>query len=576
MNVLRFLRVSTAPFKPHLSFLGAHTFFCAMYVLLSAYALRQLINAVSRNDLSGAWQSALALVALEVVSEFLWRVKEWVYLYMQPQMRSHITAVSSAQLFKQPYAFLQQHLVGSLLSKSADLIAVPKLIELFLYEFMQSVLAIIFSVGAVYLIHPWLAVMLGAWVVMHSLFVWVGSKKVKEYARVSATATARVRGGIADMITNILVVVTCAAQRYEAARIGVLQDAHVAANRKRRLASLLLDMGQGFLVWISLTVCIAVLVMLYTNDCITPGDFAFVLSVNDQLKNNIWAIGVAFNKWADLWAGLEAGLRTYFRPYTLVDKSQAPDIQVSRGAITFDRVSFTYASQQELFRDVSLQIPAGQKVGLVGYSGSGKTTLVQLLLRLYDVSSGAIYIDGQNIAEVTQDSLHRALAYVPQEPFLFHRSIKENIVYGIDGVTDAMTIAAARAAAAHEFIMQLPQQYDTLIGERGAKLSGGQRQRIALARALLKKASILILDEATAALDVMTEDTIQVSLEQWFCEHAVHSKQTVLVIAHRFSTVRHLDRILVFDNGSIVQDGTHEELMQQSGLYVQLVQKGIE
>jgi ATP-binding cassette subfamily B protein len=210
---------------------------------------------------------------------------------------------------------------------------------------------------------------------------------------------------------------------------------------------------------------------------------------------------------------------------------------------------------------MSLEILAGQKIGLVGYSGGGKTSFVNLILRLYEISEGSILIDNQDIRDVTQDSLRRAIAMIPQEPVLFHRTLLENIRYGRIEATDEEVIAASKRAYAHEFISKLPENYHTLVGERGIKLSGGQRQRIAIARAILKNAPILILDEATSQLDSVTEEYIQASLAE------LMQGKTTIVIAHRLSTLLHMDRILVFDQGKIIQDGTHAELLAQAGLY---------
>ena len=212
----------------------------------------------------------------------------------------------------------------------------------------------------------------------------------------------------------------------------------------------------------------------------------------------------------------------------------------------------------------NLEIPKQQKVGLVGPSGGGKTTITKLLLRFIDPQTGNILFDGQNISNVTQKSLREAVSYVPQEPLLFHRSLFENIAYSNDEATEADVIRAAKIAHADDFINQLSDKYNTLVGERGIKLSGGQRQRVAIARALLKKAPILILDEATSALDSESEKYIQEGL--W----KLMENKTAIVIAHRLSTIKHLDRIIVLDNGKIVQDGTHNELIKQTGLYAKL------
>jgi ATP-binding cassette subfamily B protein len=234
---------------------------------------------------------------------------------------------------------------------------------------------------------------------------------------------------------------------------------------------------------------------------------------------------------------------------------------VSQGHIEFSKVKFQYHGAYSLFQNKSVTIDAGQKVGLVGYSGSGKSTFVNLILRFYDVVEGQILIDGQDISKVTQESLRRAIAMIPQDPSLFHRSLMDNIRYGRLTASDEEVIAASQKAHADDFINVLPEAYEVLVGERGVKLSGGQRQRIAIARAVLKNAPILILDEATSQLDSVTESRIQDSLWE------LMQDKTTLVIAHRLSTLLHMDRILVFDKGHIVEDGTHNELLNIRGLY---------
>ncbi|MGV8948429.1 MAG: ABC transporter ATP-binding protein [Candidatus Paracaedibacter sp.] len=231
------------------------------------------------------------------------------------------------------------------------------------------------------------------------------------------------------------------------------------------------------------------------------------------------------------------------------------------GEIIFKDVGFHYKGTDPLFHKKSVVIKPGKKVGLVGFSGSGKTTFVNLILRLYDVTSGQILIDGQDIRDVTQDSLHEAIGMIPQDPSLFNHTLRENIRLGQTNATDAEIKLAAKKAYAHSFIKELPDQYDTMVGERGVKLSGGQRQRIAIARVVLKNAPILILDEATSQLDSVTEILIQDSMWE------LMQGKTALVIAHRLSTLLHMDRILVFDKGKIVQDGGHSELIAQEGLY---------
>jgi ATP-binding cassette subfamily B protein len=251
-------------------------------------------------------------------------------------------------------------------------------------------------------------------------------------------------------------------------------------------------------------------------------------------------------------------------PHDIVEAPHAKSLVISKGEIKFDQVSFSYHENSNIFENVSLTIKPAQKYGLVGFSGSGKTTFANLIMRFYDVDSGQILIDGQNIKEVTLNSLYEQIAMIPQETQLFHRTLMENIRYGRIDASDEEVYAASKMSSCHEFIEKLPLGYHTLVGERGIKLSGGQRQRIAIARAFLKNAPILIMDEATSALDSVTEQFIQNELYQHM------AGKTTIVIAHRLSTLAKMDMILVFDAGHIIEQGTHEELLAHNGHYATL------
>jgi ATP-binding cassette subfamily B protein len=252
------------------------------------------------------------------------------------------------------------------------------------------------------------------------------------------------------------------------------------------------------------------------------------------------------------------------KSHGLVDAQNAKPIHITRGEIHFDHVTFSYQKNRNVFKDLNLTIAAGEKVGLVGFSGSGKTTFVNLMLRFYDLQSGKILIDGQDIAHATQDSLRSQIAMIPQDPALFHRSLMENIRYGLLDASDDDVIRASELAHCHEFIIRLDGSYEALVGERGVKLSGGQRQRIAIARAILKNAPILILDEATSALDSATEKLIQESL------HNLMQNRTAIVVAHRLSTLNDMDRIIVFHHGRVIEEGTKEQLLKAKGHFAML------
>jgi len=295
----------------------------------------------------------------------------------------------------------------------------------------------------------------------------------------------------------------------------------------------------------------------------TAGDVIVVMMASFSSSYSMLSIGEIFNRLMRYFGETQEGLDGIVIDHEIIDTVGATELVTSGGEIIWKDVVFTFG-KNKVFDEFNLTIKAGERVGLVGPSGAGKTTFVSLLLRQHDIQGGAILIDCQNIATVTQDSLRSRVGIVPQEPMLFHRSIKDNIAYGKENATLTEIITVAKKAQAHEFISALPEKYNTLVGERGVKLSGGQKQRVAIARAMLKDAPILILDEATSALDSESEVAIQKAL------HELMNGKTVVAIAHRLSTLREMDRILVLENGKVVEDGTHSELSVAGGTYQRL------
>jgi ATP-binding cassette, subfamily B, bacterial len=294
---------------------------------------------------------------------------------------------------------------------------------------------------------------------------------------------------------------------------------------------------------------------------ITIGDFALIFALTAQIFECMWGVSNEVTRFTEHFGKITQGLRLTTQAHDIQDEPSAPALQVTKGEICFNKVHFQFSDVEPLFSNKSVVIRAGQKVGLVGYSGSGKSTFVNLILRVFELQSGEIRIDGQDISKVTQNSLRQVISMIPQDPALFHRTLFENIQYGKLDATQDEIIQAAKKAHAHAFITLLPAGYESLVGERGIKLSGGQRQRITIARAILKNAPILILDEATSALDSVTENLIQESLLE------LMQGKTTLVVAHRLSTLLYMDRILVFDKGKIVEDGTHDDLLSKNGRY---------
>ncbi|MEO5807550.1 ABC transporter ATP-binding protein [Devosia sp.] len=317
---------------------------------------------------------------------------------------------------------------------------------------------------------------------------------------------------------------------------------------------------QGLMMAGMQTAILGTALLLWQAGAATPGDITFVLTMFFVLQGHLRDVGQYIRNLQRSVNDMEELVDLYSQKLGIDDAPHAKPIAIGVGAIAFDHITFQYGSHATpLYRDFSVKIAPGERIGLVGHSGSGKTTFVKLIQRLYDVNSGRITIDGQDIAKVQQASLRQQIAIVQQEPILFHRTLADNIAYARPGASRAEVELAARQASAHDFIMALPKGYETLVGERGVKLSGGERQRVAIARAFLADAPILILDEATSSLDSESEVLIQQAMERLMVG------RTTLVIAHRLSTVRALDRLLVFDKGNIVEEGSHEDLIRLGG-----------
>ena len=390
--------------------------------------------------------------------------------------------------------------------------------------------------------------------------IWMSLVILAPKFKHAAKADTQVGAVLADIITGNATVKAFGAEAREEHLFGRVARRWKLRSQKAWLTGEIGNLIRGMLRMTMLGGMMAVTIWLWTQNRATPGDIALSLTSFFIVGGYLREIGMHIANLQRSVSEMEDVISFWLYSDDLRNKPDAKAIEVTKGGITFDKVRFTYKGQTKpLFDDFSVVINPGEKIALVGYSGSGKTSFVKLVQRLYDVDGGAVSIDGQNVIDVTQESLRSNIALVPQEPILFHRSLASNIAYGRPKASMDEIIAAAKQAYAHNFIMALPQGYDTLVGERGVKLSGGERQRVAIARAILSNTKILVLDEATSSLDSVSEHYIQKALEY------LMEGRTTITVAHRLSTIQNADRILVFDQGQIIEQGRHEELIARDG-----------
>ncbi|WP_294226592.1 ABC transporter ATP-binding protein/permease [uncultured Shimia sp.] len=367
-----------------------------------------------------------------------------------------------------------------------------------------------------------------------------------------------------DSLLNFETVKYFGAERREAARYDSAMAGYEEAALKTSYSLAFLNFGQSFLITTGLVIVMVMAAIGVQNGDLTVGDFVMVNAYMVQITMPLNFLGTVYREIRQSLVDMGEMFELLEQPAEVADKPDAKPLAIKDGSISLDTVAFGYEAERAILKGVSLDVPGGQTVAIVGASGSGKSTIGRLLFRFYDVQGGALRIDGQDVRDVQQESLHDAIGVVPQDTVLFNDTIRYNIAYGRDGATQDDVVAAAKAAQIHDFIAALPDGYDTSVGERGLKLSGGEKQRVGIARTLLKNPPILLLDEATSALDTETEQGIKEALAR------AGEGRTVITIAHRLSTIAEADRIVVLEKGEVIEEGTHGALLEKRGRYAQL------
>ncbi|MDD1630433.1 MAG: ABC transporter ATP-binding protein/permease [Methylococcaceae bacterium] len=537
--------------------------------ILVPYAIKAIMDGVehlSGTSVLGSLRGPLLLLAGLNVAEILFsRASGAVLIIMGPRLRQRTTKAMYAYLQYHAPRYFGSHFAGALAHRiSETAMSVNHTVWSVLCDFWPILVTFAVSIALLLNVHHGLGLLVAGWVLAYvSLSYWLATR-CQPYAQSYAATRSLVNGKIVDAVTNILNAKLFARLHFEREYLNGFLETEVQAGRRtfwfmervrwfQFIAAAALKVGT---VYYALT--------LWDSHMIGVGDFTMSIGLALLIISDARNLTRRFLEFFEYVGNVANGVDTIVQAHEIVDVPDAKPLKITQGRIEFRNVCFGYEPKQPVFDGLNVVIEPGQRVGLVGFSGSGKSTFVGLMLRNYQPQSGQILIDNMDIQHVLLDSLHEQVSLIPQDPSLFHRSLKENIGYGRLAADDEDIQAAARMAHADEFIQVMPEGYASLVGERGVKLSGGQRQRIAIARVMLKDAPILILDEATSSLDSVTEKTIQENLDR------AMGRKTVIAIAHRLSTIAHLDRILVFDQGRIVEDGGHDQLLAKQGVYYRL------
>jgi len=521
------------------------------------------------NDLpSNVWVYTGLIFAALFIGEIAHAIPHYWTFNWWKRARAELRADLFAYTLKHSFTYFQNHFAGSLARKVTEGIEKALVLqEQIRWQILLPLVNMTTSGLVLFTISPLFGGLTVAFLALILLPVLLNIKKLQIKAKNYADRCSDVTGQVVDSLTNIASVKSYAHEDQEMREHRNVSEAQMKAWHKMLRVFLLMDNYRRITFVVFGTGMMALCLLAWQHNVISIGDIATIMGISFSFTGSAWHLSGGIIHTTESLGYLNDSLTTLIKPHHVEDKEAADTLIVKNGEITFTDVRFDYgadAKSRPVFENLHITIPKGQRIGLIGPSGAGKSSFVNLIQRFFDVNGGSITIDGADIRDVTQQSLRRNIAIIPQDTALFHRSIMENIRYGRLDASDNEVIEAAKRAHAFEFIQSLPQGFDTLVGERGVKLSGGQRQRIAIARAILKDAPILILDEATSALDSESEKLLQASLEELMVG------KTVIAVAHRLSTINHLDRLLVMQDGSIIEDGKHADLLQSDGLYAKL------
>lgn len=501
-----------------------------------------------------------AIIGCDVINIFLPKItlmhrQKYFYFPLQEMLYGR----TLSYIFGHSVNYIINKQTGTLLAKTNQVTGIQTTLSTIITALWSRVSDIVLKVGLLTIINVWLGVLFIICAVVVAIVNYYANKSSDRLSKMQGKSESLYTGWLVDTISNIRTVKQFNRLNYEKQRLSVLLKQYIRIKAKTMLVWFTSYTGVGCFVHVCSLSVLTFAVYLWSVAKINIGDIVFVLLTLNGGFMWLMELCVLYRRFENGLSYIQAGLEPFYTAHEIQNVANATELKIKKADIEFKNICFAYPNGQQIFTDFNLKIKAGERLGIVGLSGNGKTTLINLLQRAYDIQSGQILIDGQDIKTVTQQSLHQNIAVIPQEAVLFHRSIRDNIAYGNSDASERKIKQAANIACADEFIKKLPQKYDTIVGDRGCTLSGGERQRIAIARAVLRNNPILILDEATSSLDSEAEQKVAQAINNLL------GKRTVLAIAHRLSTLKEMDRIIYIENGKIIEEGTYTELSTKTG-----------
>ena len=502
------------------------------------------------------------IVLVYLADRVLYTIGDFTIARFQLRTIRDLTNYAFSKVINHSYQFFINSFAGSLVKRAGRFVySFEDIHDILVYHIWLPVMRLIAVYTVLFIVAPpigWLYLLWSLIFICLSLYF---AKRRVPLDIAEAAADTRTTGRTADVFTNALNLKMFASGARERGTFNDVTTTQMEARAKAWRYQNFTYFTQGSIItWLQI-MSLFVSVSLWFEGWVSLGTIVLAYSYSGTIFDSVWNIGKQTSRLSRSFSNASEMVDIIDTPIEIVDSAKPEKSRIKEGEINFDKISFSYKQGNRIFADFDLKVKAGEKLGIVGSSGAGKTTITKLLLRFADVTGGAIKIDGQDIRNIKQDDLRASIAYVPQDPILFHRSLSENIAYGKPTATQKEIEEAAKLAHADDFITNLHHGYDTLVGERGVKLSGGERQRVAIARAILKNAPILILDEATSSLDSVSEMHIKAALD------VLMKGRTTIVIAHRLSTIEKMDRIIVLEQGKIVEEGTHKSLIDKKGVY---------